>query len=182
MERRVALKLITAGVLAEHLQTAHSQLVAIAQTPAAYQLQFFSPEQDELLDRLTDMIIPSEDHSPGAAAARVSSFIDLMVFHSGRVVQRAWTDGLQAVENEANKRFDKPFLDCSSSQQDQIMAAMAANEGQPIAELELFFRRLKQMTIDGYYTSQIGIHQDLRYKGNTPQSKFIGCTHLDNHG
>ena len=89
MERRVALKLITAGVLAERLQIAHSQLVAIAQAPAAYQPQFFSPERNELLDRLTDMIIPTDDHSPGASAAKVSSFIDLMVFHSGRVVQRA---------------------------------------------------------------------------------------------
>ena len=87
------------------------------------------------------MIIPADDHSPGAGAARVSLFIDLMVFHGGRVVQRAWTDGLRAVENDANKRFHKPFLECGASQQDQIMAAMAANEGQPIAELELFFRR-----------------------------------------
>ena len=105
-----------------------------------------------------------------------------MVFHSGRVVQRAWTDGLQAVENDANKRFHKPFLECSSSQQDQIMAAMAANEGRLITELELFFRRLKEMTIKGYYTSRIGIHQDLEYKGNTPQAEFIGCTHPDHSG
>ncbi len=59
---------------------------------------------------------------------------------------------------------------------------MAANEGQPITELELFFRRLKEMTINGYYTSHIGIHQDLHYKGNTPQSEFIGCTHPDHSG
>ena len=51
MERRVALKLITAGVLAERLQTAHSQLVAIAQTATACQPQFFSPERNELLAR-----------------------------------------------------------------------------------------------------------------------------------
>ena len=62
------------------------------------------------------------------------------------------------------------------------MAAMAAHEEQPIAELELFFRRLKGMTIDGYYTSRIGIHQDLRYKGNTPQPEFTGCTHSAHSG
>ena len=83
---------------------------------------------------------------------------------------------------DANMRFHKPFLECGASQQDHIMAAMAANEGQPIAELELFFRCLKEMTINGYYTSRIGIHQDLRYKGNTPQSEFTGCTHPDHSG
>ena len=40
MERRIALKLITAGVLAERLQTARSQLVAIAQAPSAYNCNF----------------------------------------------------------------------------------------------------------------------------------------------
>lgn len=63
------------------------------------------------------------------------------------------------------------------AQQDQILAHMAANEERPITELELFFKRLKSLTIDGYYTSSIGIHEELGYRGNTPQAEFKGCTH-----
>jgi hypothetical protein len=33
------------------------------------------------------------------------------------------------------------------------------------------------MTVDGYYTSSIGIHQELRYQGNAYLKEFIGCTH-----
>jgi hypothetical protein len=33
------------------------------------------------------------------------------------------------------------------------------------------------MTIDGYYTSKIGIHQELEYQGNTALAEFEGCTH-----
>lgn len=41
--------------------------------------------------------------------------------------------------------------------------------------LETFFADTKQATIHGYYTSEIGIHQDLRYKGNTLLAEFVGC-------
>jgi hypothetical protein len=181
MERRTALKLIAAGVIAEQLDGAHQHLVQIAQAPAAYKLQFFSPEQNALLDRLTDIIIPADDRSPGASAAKVSLFIDLMAANSRKDAQQQWLAGLKAVEEEASRRFGKPFLRCSAQQQDQLMTTMAANEGKPSTELERFFARLKSMTIDGYYTSEIGIHRELRYKGNTALAEFPGCTHPE-HG
>ena len=177
MERRTALKLIAAGVIAERLEGAHQHLIQIAQAPSAYKLQFFGPAQDQLLDRLTDMIIPTDDHSPGAHEAKVSQFIDLMVANSKKEVQTEWISGLKAVEVESQARFRKPFLQCSGEERDRIMATMAANEGKPATELERFFARLKSMTIDGYYTSPIGIHKDLEYKGNTALAEFPGCTH-----
>jgi glucoside 3-dehydrogenase (cytochrome c) hitch-hiker subunit len=45
--------------------------------------------------------------------------------------------------------------------------------------LEAFFADTKQATIQGYYTSEIGIHQDLRYKGNTLLAEFVGCLTVD---
>ncbi len=177
MERRTALKLIAAGVAAEPLEAAQHHLVQIAQTPSAYKLQFFSREQDKLLDRLSEIIIPADDHSPGAHEAKVSQFIDLMVANSNPSVREQWVGGLTAVEGEAQARFQKPFLQLTAGEQDQIVAKMAAGEGHPSTELERFFVRLKNMTIDGYYTSAIGIHKELEYKGNTALAEFPGCTH-----
>lgn len=177
MERRAALKLIAGGVLAERLDAAQHHLVQIAQAPAAYKLQFFSAAQNELLDRLSDLIIPTDDHSPGAREAKVSFFIDLMVANSKKDAQGQWLAGLKAVEAEAQARFEKPFLQLDARQQDQIMATMAAHEGKPTTPLERFFARLKSMTIDGYYSSSIGIHKELQYKGNTALAEFPGCTH-----
>jgi hypothetical protein len=45
--------------------------------------------------------------------------------------------------------------------------------------LEAFFADTKQATIHGYYTSEIGIKQDLRYKGNTLLGEFVGCLTVD---
>jgi hypothetical protein len=41
--------------------------------------------------------------------------------------------------------------------------------------LETFFANTKQATIHGYYTSEIGIHKELRYKGNQVIAEFVGC-------
>jgi hypothetical protein len=41
----------------------------------------------------------------------------------------------------------------------------------------LFFRMIKSMTADGYYTSQAGLVQELGYKGNTVLAAFPGCDH-----
>jgi hypothetical protein len=45
--------------------------------------------------------------------------------------------------------------------------------------LEEFFANTKQATIHGYYTSEIGIHKELRYKGNTLLAEFVGCETVD---
>ena len=45
--------------------------------------------------------------------------------------------------------------------------------------LEAFFANTKQATIHGYYTSEIGIHKDLRYKGNQLLAEFTGCLTVD---
>jgi hypothetical protein len=45
--------------------------------------------------------------------------------------------------------------------------------------LELFFVTAKQATVHGYYTSEIGIHQELKYKGNKVLLEFVGCQTVD---
>jgi hypothetical protein len=45
--------------------------------------------------------------------------------------------------------------------------------------LEEFFANTKQATIHGYYTSEIGIHQELKYKGNKHLVEFVGCLTVD---
>src|ERR1035438_9083599 len=128
MERRSLLKLIGAGVLAERVEAVEHELFQIASSPASYRLQFFSPAQNETVDTLMEMIIPADDHSPGAREARVSSFADLIVANSDKTVQMAWTQGLGAVDAESQKRFQTPFRSATPAQQDQILAAAAANE------------------------------------------------------
>jgi len=179
MERRSALLVIGGGVIGGPLDAAQQHPVSLAGTVASYKLQFFSPEQNETIDRLAAMIIPPDDRSPGAREAQVSLFIDLMVANSGAAVQNEWLAGLSAVDKEVQARYGAAFSLCSAKHQEEILAIMAAHETDPSTDLERFFVRLKGSTVDGYYTSHLGIHQELRYQGNAVLSEFPGCKHPD---
>lgn len=169
MERRAALKTIAGGVLLERIEA--------AQSAPGSKLLFFTPEQNEALDRLAEMIIPADERSPGAHETQVSRFIDVMVANSGAAVQNAWSGALRAIDEEASRRYQSAFVKCSAAQQEKILAWMAAHETHPETPLERFFVELKAMVINGYYTSAAGIHRELRYQGNRPMHEFIGCTH-----
>lgn len=167
MERRTALKIVALGALAPAGITPASAGAqpGAAWTPGNYRLRFFNQQEIELLDRLMEMIIPADDHSPGALAAKVSLFADLMVATGDNHIKELWKKGLQLMRDEA-----------AQSSLDAALAKSAANEGRPGTDLERFYVRLKGMTVNGYYTSAIGIHRDLRYQGNTYLASFPGTT------
>ena len=172
MERRTILKLVAAGVL-----PGSSSLVQIACRQDAYTPEFFSASEFGMLDSLTEVIIPSDDHSPGARAAKVARYIDVIAADATANTQERWRSGLKAVSALTEERFGRSFVKCDAHEQDQIVAEMSRNEDSPGNVAERFFSLLKRSTIDGYYTSQVGIDEDLGYRGNTAIDEFPGCTH-----
>jgi hypothetical protein len=170
MKRRTALKIVTLSALAPAgmCLPGKSLPTGSAWMPGAYKLQFFTQAENELLDDLMEMIIPADKHSPGAHAAQVSLFADLMVATSDAAVKERWRKGIALMREEAKQ-----------SSLAGALAKAAEHEGDPHTELEHFFAALKEMTVNGYYTSAIGIHQDLQYMGNTYVMSFPGCTHRE---
>jgi hypothetical protein len=169
MERRAVLKIVAFTALSQKLNAlpcATMGHMAAAPTAPAYTLQFFSEEESGLLDQLMEMIIPADEHSPGAHAAQTNLFADLMVATSDHAVKKQWQEGIRLMREEANR----------SSLSEAVQLA-AANEENPTSDLERFFVILKQMTVNGYYTSATGIHQDMEYVGNAYLGAFPACTH-----
>jgi hypothetical protein len=171
--RRTLLQLASASVLTERLHLLHAQACTNANHgPAApakpYTVQFFSSEEIAFLDRAMEAILPADDHSPGAQAAQTSLFADLIVSSSPDDVKQDWRAGLRLLAAELEKSTILDWLNKA-----------AANEHDPQSALDLLFVKLKQMTVEGYYTSRIGIHQDLQYQGNTYLKEFKGCTDVE---
>src|SRR5437763_681127 len=77
----------------------HQHDAPVALRSGAYKPQFFSPDDYRLLERLTDIIIPT-DETPGAREAGVSEFIDFMVW-SDPSLQKPFADGLQWMDRRA---------------------------------------------------------------------------------
>ena len=176
VSRRTALKVF--GTVAALPWLSDEGLLAFAriqETNAPPQPKVFSPPQFATLELLVDTIIPTDDRSPGANQARVADYIDLLVSEGDRQLSLEWIGGLAALDAEALSRFRAPFAKLGAAQVDAIMQAMSRNEKSPQTPLETFFVMAKQATIRGYYTSKIGIHDELHYKGNQFLKEFVGC-------
>jgi hypothetical protein len=166
---------VSAQDLASH---DHSHHPAQAAAPAkAEPLKFFTEDENKTVVEMSERIIPADDHSPGAKAAGVSGYIDLVVSESTDLTKQTWREGLAAINKMSRDRFGKPFADASTEQQIQLLTEISKNERSPQTVEEKFFRTIKYATADGYYTSEIGIHKELHYKGNAYLKEFTGCTH-----
>jgi hypothetical protein len=158
MDRRKVLKVLTASTL-----RAANQFGTSSDVPA-----FFTPEEHALLERLVELIIPADAHSPGAKAAKVSAFADLMISTGPDRIKVSWRSGLAAFHAAENL--------------EAALAQAAAEEDAPKSELGRFFIESKRMTVDGYYTSTIGIHEEMGYVGNQHLTAAPECDHPEHKG
>jgi hypothetical protein len=193
VSRRTALKRISAGAgaIAFLPLLSDAGLAAFAdiqKTGAAPILKALTAEQYATLEALTEAIIPTDERSPGAKAARVPDYIDLLLREADDTRRQQWTEGLAALDAEATARFGQPFRRLDALQIETVLTgasrnekapALPKNEGNAAVTLEAFFVTAKQATVHGYYTSEIGIHQELRYKGNKVLLQFVGCQTVD---
>jgi gluconate 2-dehydrogenase gamma chain len=140
-------------------------------------LKFFTAEENRTIVEISERIIPADDHSPGATAANVAAYIDLVVSESTDMTKQNWREGLTAIDKMSRDKFGKPFAGSTVDQQVELLKDISKNERSPQTAEERFFRTIKYATIDGYYTSEIGIKQELHYKGNSYLKEFTGCTH-----
>lgn len=180
VSRRAALKALGTGVGAAAALPWLSDegLLAFAriqETNAPAKPKVLSAAQFQTLEVLVDAIIPTDDRSPGAKEARVADYVDLLLAETDRELALQWFGGLAALDAEAASRFRAPFAKLNAGQVDAILADISRNERKPQTPLETFFVMAKQATINGYYTSKIGIHDELHYKGNVFLRELVGC-------
>jgi hypothetical protein len=136
---------------------------------------FFTREEFALADELVEIIIPADEHSPGARAAKCAEYIDSRLSEAFEdEPRRLWREGLKAVEALSREMHGKAFMQSSPDERVAVVARMAANEQNPQKAEEKFFAELKARTAHAYYTSQIGLRQELEYKGNSYQRQYAG--------
>ena len=141
-----------------------------ALTERAFAARFFTPAEFAMVDELSDMIIPTDELSPGARTARVAGEIDRRMADSiDPEPKKRWRDGLRAVNDLAREMTGKAFMQGTADQRLAVLTRMAANERDPKTPAERFFGYLKRSTARAYYSSKVGI-QDQRYKGNVYQT------------
>ncbi len=165
-----------------NLVTLHGMDHSAAEESAApYVPQFFKPGEFKTVELLAQMIIPADD-KPGAKEAKVANYIDFVVFSAREFepsLQREWMDGLVVLDRESQKQFGKVFRMASMAERENLLTEMSLPERDPRARHEgyEFFRLVKNMTVEGFYTSRIGLIDVLDFQGMNYMSEFPGCTH-----
>jgi len=186
MDRRNALKLLAGAASIPLLSREAFSLFRSVhdQLPSAPALKALDPHQDATVTTIAEMIIPQTD-TPGAKAARVNQFIDVIVAEWYDADQKSsFLSGLADLDTRSQALFGKDFVDCAPSQQQILLQALEdevpeirAERGAPWEQKFVkdrhFFYMIKQLTLMGYYTSQIGFEQELHAHIIPP--RHAGC-------
>jgi gluconate 2-dehydrogenase gamma chain len=142
----------------------HNQIAAekAKATTGAYTPKFFPPRQYKTLQSLCETILPADADCGGALEAGAPEFIDLLTSETP----------------EYQLKLGNAYLDCTSQQQKEILDLIAHRKNAVLdpglSQGVVFFSFLRDLTADGFFTSQIGI-QYLGYVGNTYLRDFPGC-------
>lgn len=135
----------------------------------------FSAKDIQLLDEVADTIIP-ETKTPGAKAAKVGEFMALMITDCYKPnVRDNFIKGLTQINEESNTMFGKAFLSCSPEERKVLLIKLDKDqkENQRAKKPTHYFRLMKELTLLGYFTSEIGGTQQLTYE-EVP-GKYEGC-------
>ena len=184
--RRDILKTLTAGVVAgsvlrvipaQAAEYAHKMIQAEHAASGTYKPKYFSAHQYKTLQALCQTIIPADDHGGGAIEAGAPEFIDLITSEN-KDLQLTLGGGIMWLDSACADRYGKVYLESTAPQQKEILDLIAysknAEKDAGLSQGVEFFAFLREMTADGFFTSEIGIKY-LGYVGNTYLLSFPGC-------
>ena len=183
--RRIAIGGATAAIAplwvaslssAAEQHAAHYQ--ASAASAAAWAPKVLTPAQNETVITLAELIIP-QTTTAGATKANVNRFIDAVLADASPADRQTFVDGLVWIDARSQRDAGAPFARATAQQQTSLLTALSTNktptpEDQPGVD---FFTAIKSLTITGYYTSEVGMREEMDDDGNMFFLEFKGCTH-----
>jgi len=176
--RRAALLIggaISAPTLAGILAGCETPRTDTAWTPRA-----LTQQQSDLVATIAEHILPETD-TPGARSVGVHRFIDTMLAEYYGPTDRAdFLSGLADVDSRARRSSAQSFSSASREKQIAVLTELDHeaydSEGTP----RHFFRTMKELTLLGYYTSEVGATRELQY--NPTPGRFEGCVPMSRIG
>jgi len=161
-----------AQVQADHVHTA----LTSAQAAGTWVPKVFNPHQQQTVVVLAELIIPQTE-TPGAKGALVDRFIDALLATAPVADRRQVVTGIGKLDARSRALFRADFVSATPPQQTDLLTRLSAEGGTEARDLVDFFTVMKSMTITGYYTSEIGMRDELGDNGQLFLPTYEGCTH-----
>ena len=170
------------GVAVGSLVTGNAISVAMAYVPSNDSIladgKIFNKNQLILLKEICSIVIPKTD-TLGAAEVDTHGFIDNQLFHChSKEDQNTALALLTLVDTRAQQQAASSFINLTSKQQFQLLTDLDLGQNSFDQTQRADFKLLKQYICFGYYTSEVGATQELRYdpvpggfKGSIPYKK-----------
>ena len=139
----------------------------------------FQPEDIAYLDEVADTILPTTASSPGAKAAAVGTFMTVMVKDCyDENDQKIFLDGMNKLQDASKKKFDKNFMEATPQQRHDLLVELDKEQKEQSKNKKKedpshYFRLMKELTLLGYFTSEIGATKALRYVESP--GRYEGC-------
>ncbi|SDM17682.1 Gluconate 2-dehydrogenase subunit 3 [Catalinimonas alkaloidigena] len=137
----------------------------------------FTPDTVALLDEVGETILPTTASSPGAKAAKIGDFMKVIVTDCyDEKDQKTFAKGVEEIDKAADKEYGKAFVALSDDQKQELLIALdkEAKGYQPKeGESPHYFTLIKQLTLWGYFTSEVGATKALRYL--PVPGRYDGC-------
>jgi hypothetical protein len=159
----------------------HAAIAGTVQAAAApFVPKALSPAQLETVATLAELIIPTTD-TPGARAALVDRFVDNVLANATPTDKDRFLVGLAWMDTRSTALYGKAFTAVTPEQQTELLTKLAAPGGHAPDDAPgaAFFTAIKGMTISGYYSTKIGLEQELGDNGQLFTAVFEGCTHKE---
>ncbi|MDB5142152.1 MAG: gluconate 2-dehydrogenase subunit 3 family protein [Mucilaginibacter sp.] len=156
-------------------------LVSGCKPGAAKVADLFNTDHIAFLNEVGETILPATS-TPGAKAADVGNFMAVMVRDCYTPAdQDTFVKGLGKIDEASDKKFNKKFMDLDAGQRTALLTDLDKEQkeysGSKINKLlgnnNHYFRMMKELTLLGYFTSEVGCTKALRY---VPiPGRFDGC-------
>jgi len=152
----------------------------ITTVPLSWRPKALTPQQARALDAMAELIVPATD-TPGARAAGVPQFIDRAVADYYEPPEAALIRaGLDRLDADAQAAHGAPFAALGAERQTALLAGYDAEAARQPAGTAHFFPLLRELTTVGYFTSEPGATQALRY--DALPGEYHGCVPLSEIG
>ena len=121
-----------------------------------------------LLDEIAETIIPATD-TPGAKAAGVGAFMAMTAKDCyDDAAYASFRSGLEKIDAASQKRNGKSFIGSTPAERTALLNDLDREQRKylrekPRTDAPHYFRLMKELTLVGYFTSEIGCTKALRY-------------------
>jgi hypothetical protein len=163
MNRRELLRLIAASTGTAMIGGAAVALLSGCATKPQASL-IFSPDNIILLDEIAETILPRTD-TPGAKDAKVGEFMKVYVADCYTLEEQAiFHKGLVSFEEECLATYQRSFAALQVNEREEFVNKLDREAKAGIASgKKHYFTMIKQLTLFGFFTSEVGATQVLRH-------------------